>query len=280
MRRSRITLLLALGGAMTAAALVHCKSEQIKTVDLTLGVDNSGSQGFACSEERPPVCQAFLECQLPGRERSAECIQAYCRDAGSPRACGELLDCARFADAGAATCYEKVCPPTPPLLSPASDDGSTFSLHLIVEYVRLGGFPGCRVAELSAWCNAHPDACRPVRRTCIPITFTAPPGAAPAELSRRVAEGLAERRTIDDDAPSEPVVVRIVGVAKSGACDASEQDPAAPYAGALVGCAYSCPVVLTSVEGDVLVDVDVVKETCSRGLVDLCASLYVDGGAP
>jgi len=272
---------------VAAALMLDCKEERVRNVQIVLGVDNRGSQGFACTNNQPPVCAAFQTCSLRERDRTPECVFQFCRDAGNPRECQEMSTCLR-GDAGASTgatpskCFDAICPTPAPLLLNArtAPNSNRFALHLIVEYVALGGFPGCRVAELASWCASSANRCRVTRRKCLPVEWETTDTAPSAEdLSRALSDAIGKQQIIDDNAPSEPLLVRIVGVTStSSTCSPDEENPEGAYAGTLVGCAYSCPAVLTTLEGSILVDVDLFRESCTSTLVSQCVTIYSDAG--
>lgn len=138
---------------------------------------------------------------------------------------------------------------------------------LLVDFIGLGGVPGCRASQLLAWCSEHD--CSPVERRCIDLPLAG--GDSLAERLRESARAL-EGHPVLDDAPDDPVLIRVTGVARS--CDdilalsaASSDVPCE----ALIGCAYSCPVLLDQVEGDVVVDLDALGDRCEPE-VKVCAS--------
>lgn len=262
--------------AVAAAVGAACKEREVRDVNVTLGVDGRGSQGFACVEEPSADCAAFTECTATRRPAEiAPCIQAHCADGGGAE-CRALGECATDRETIGECARARCAAARPPLIERARVDGGPIAIHAIVDLISLGGYPGCRTAELSAWCSSG-HTCQPSRRRCLPLTIDGTRTDA-AEISAQIAKAFGSGVIIDEDAPDEPVVVRVVGIAKEGACAPEETDPRVPFTSPLVGCAYSCPVVLTSVSGPVLVDVDVFRTTCSDTLIQSCAAFFVDGG--
>lgn len=134
---------------------------------------------------------------------------------------------------------------------------------MVFDFVDLGGVPGCRSTQLVDWCRTH--ECRTVERRCIDI----PPPASLAELPQAVLDAI-DGVALTGDAPDGPVLLR--AVATAAACDDVPALDPVPRA-TLVGCAYSCPVVLDQVEDPVLLDLDVFGDRCQQA-VEVCASLF------
>jgi hypothetical protein len=255
---------------------VACKTLAVETVTLDLGPENAGSAGFGCTEPRSPSCDAIFECLLknPGRDAGGACITAQCAGLGD-HSCVAFAACLRGVATGP-ECYRAACE-SPALLAARGSDGDGGNdLHLIVDYVGLGGTPGCRGAELRTWCSGH--ACRPIRRVCIPLHVGYAPDASPEVIQRAIADGFAAQRTLDPNAPDVPVVVRAVGVAKAGPCAPAEEAVDGVFAGPLVGCAYACPTVLASARGALTLDFDLLGTKCTEDDVRACLS-FVGGDA-
>jgi hypothetical protein len=144
---------------------------------------------------------------------------------------------------------------------------------MVVDFLRLGGFPSCRPTPLSEWCNAN--GCPPITeaRRCFPLEF---PGAVEGCPGER-AEPCRLARAIDnlggapilDDAPDESVVIRAVAVAES--CDEVAAGGSTFARERLMGCSYSCPVVLDEVEGEIFLDLESGLQPCSPN-VEVCAT--------
>jgi len=152
------------------------------------------------------------------------------------------------------------------LLSRLPPDGHA---SLVVDFVRLGGVPGCRTGQLIKWCATH--ECVPIQttRSCIDVTLPAP-GAPREELRASLLASLRASGAWEAiaDAPDEFVIVRVVGTTQ--ACDTllpagSAALPAFDKS-MLVGCAYSCPVLFDKVEQDVYLGFETLTATCEQGV--------------
>lgn len=252
-----------------------CKDESIFTVTLDLGLDNRGSAGFGCTESPSETCSAILACVARPSTREAlnSCMGAACLRNGVVDAqCARVNQCIR-SDAGTSVdCYGATCGAQPLLIARATDGKGGADLHLWVDYIALGGTPGCRVAELIGWCTTHP--CRPIRRSCLPIRIDAADMASPGAVAKAVADAFGAHRTLDTDAPDEPVLVRILGVAKSGPCTAEDEALATVPVEPVVGCAYSCPTVLSANRGVVTADLDLFGAKCTDEALVGCVKLF------
>ena len=152
------------------------------------------------------------------------------------------------------------------LLSRLPPDGHA---SLVVDFVRLGGVPGCRTGQLIKWCATH--ECVPIQttRSCVDVTLPAP-GAPREELRASLLASLRASGAKEAlaDAPDEFVIVRVVGTTQ--ACDtllpaASAELPAFDKS-LLVGCAYSCPVLLDKVEQDLYLGFETLTGVCEQGV--------------
>jgi hypothetical protein len=130
-------------------------------------------------------------------------------------------------------------------------------LSLVIDVVALGDvLPGCLPEELRGVCR-DAASCPIAARSCQRLRVAGPTGRRLAELSDGervafVAALAAELRALPPlfrDAPDGPVVVR--AVATTEPCE-QLRDPAATSAfvpTSLMGCAYSCPVLLDELDG-------------------------------
>ncbi len=159
------------------------------------------------------------------------------------------------------------------LLDRAKDgDGGVRGAALVFDFVRLGGVPGCRTGQLVKWCATH--ECRPLRsaRACVATTLPTVGSMMPREQLR--ASVLAALRQggnagVLADAPDEFVIVRVVGTLQS--CDAlalQGRDAELPgfEKSQLLGCAYSCPVLLDRVDQDVYLGFETLTGVCEQGV--------------
>jgi hypothetical protein len=153
-------------------------------------------------------------------------------------------------------------------------DGTALTTSLVIDFVRLGGVPGCRTGQLVKWCATH--ACTPIesRRSCVSVTL--PTDTSPPREDLRAAVLAAMRRAdatgITPDAPDEFVLVRALGTTQS--CDELAQAASGalpPFdATKLIGCAYSCPVLFDKVDQDVYLGFETLTAQCEQG-VRICA---------
>lgn len=155
------------------------------------------------------------------------------------------------------------------LLSRAPTDGKT---SLVIDFVKLGGVPGCRTGQLMKWCSAHDCSAIGGKRSCVTVNLP-PPSMAREELRAALLNALraGDPFQATADAPDEFVLVRVVGTTQS--CD--EVAPGGDALPAfdkskLVGCAYSCPVLFDKVEQDVYLGFETLTTTCEQG-VRICS---------
>jgi hypothetical protein len=142
---------------------------------------------------------------------------------------------------------------------------------IVVDLVTLGErVLGCRGEELVTGCAD--GECAIASRSCRVVSLEL---ASPAGLLEAVTAQLAGFK-ITDDAPDEPVIVRVVafdlpnplGVGVTE-CPRELLDPATDLTAGAVGCAYSCPVELDNVDR-VSVSLDTLTRMCEP-VVRLCA---------
>lgn len=151
-------------------------------------------------------------------------------------------------------------------------DGGVRPGALVFDFVRLGGVPGCRTGQLIKWCETH--ECKPLRstRACVPIALPVlPPVMSREDLRQPLLSAMKQisNSGVLDDAPDEFVIVRVVGSLQS--CEALTPAADAPELPAfdkneLIGCAYSCPVLLDRVEQDVYLGFETLTGLCEQGV--------------
>lgn len=157
------------------------------------------------------------------------------------------------------------------------DDGSGQSrpAALVVDFIRLGGLPGCRSGQVVRWCVDHPCAPIAEHRACIEVQFSPLTGLTRPQLRQAVQESLRnmDGTLLSGDAPDEFVLVRVVGTAQTCAEVERRGDGTIPPfdEDRLVGCAYSCPVLLDSLEGDLFLGFETLTDVCEQG-VRVCAA--------
>lgn len=155
------------------------------------------------------------------------------------------------------------------LLKRLPGDGAA---SLVFDFIELNGVPGCRTGQLIEWCKTHNCIPRAETRTCVPVTLEQP-AATRAELRAQLKNSMRQVRghEASADAPNDFVLVRVVGTTES--CDAvmnrPTSDPLEPNQ--LLGCAYSCPVLLDRVETAVFLGFDGFVDNCSQGVL-ICSA--------
>jgi hypothetical protein len=155
-------------------------------------------------------------------------------------------------------------------------DGGVRQAALVFDFVRLGGVPGCRTGQLVKWCATR--ECKPLRqaRACVPVALPpVTPMIKREDLRLAVLDAMKQARStgVLDDAPDEFVIVRAVGTLQScEAMTAKPEDVELPGFDktALLGCAYSCPVLLDRVEQDVYLGFETLTVQCEQG-VRICS---------
>jgi len=158
----------------------------------------------------------------------------------------------------------------------------TRTFSVVVDYIALGGIPSCRPTRLVEWCNGR--SCELVRRQCQEVAVTEVQerldgGLVTIErLNTVVQDVLHDRGPFTDDAPDGPVMIRMTVTTER--CAALEGDLATLRLFAcsgLVGCAYSCPVQIDAVQGDLDLDYDTLAGVCGVGDVSACSAFALPG---
>ncbi len=169
-----------------------------------------------------------------------------------------------------------------PLLARAVTPGGDpqlydLSMAIVVDFIRLQGQPSCRPSSLLSWCCEND--CRPIetKRRCIPINL-ADLDPRTETLSDRFAQALAGTR-LTEDAPDEPVLVRVVGLADTCCEEPLPSNLGNQMLNRLVGCAVSCPTILTAQSGAVLLDTLALENSCTDDFVRVCAQLDFQDGS-
>jgi hypothetical protein len=153
-------------------------------------------------------------------------------------------------------------------------EGGPVPSSLVIDFVRLGGLPGCRSGQLIRWCADHDCAVMPEHRVCLPAPLPDITGLPRPEAREQIREALRSLAgaTVASEAPDEFIIVRATATLQpceelqaSGAVVPSMNEEE------LVGCAYSCPALLDAIDGDVYLGFDTLTEQCSQG-VRVCAS--------
>jgi hypothetical protein len=138
---------------------------------------------------------------------------------------------------------------------------------IVVDYVLLGGLPHCRPLQLAEWCRSHPCPLDVKNRYCTPVVFPND-GTARLDALTNALDDLTNT-LVSRNAPEDYVLVRAVLTSQS--CD--DLTEGADFdTKRLAGCVYSCPVLLSSVDGDLLLDLDATSLACEDA-VDACAAI-------
>ncbi|MCK8502308.1 MULTISPECIES: hypothetical protein [Myxococcus] len=151
--------------------------------------------------------------------------------------------------------------------------GGDVPSSLVIDFIRLGGLPGCRSGQLVSWCAEHDCAVIPGHRVCIPAPLPDITDLPRPEARQVIGQALGSLSgaSVSSEAPEEFVIVRATATLQSCEELAASGGGAALREEALVGCAYSCPVALNAIEGDVYLGFDTLTEQCAQG-VRVCAS--------
>jgi hypothetical protein len=164
----------------------------------------------------------------------------------------------------------------PPVLRPVE---VTLRASVVVDTIRLGGYPRCRATEILNFC---------AERDCAPIAserrcFDLPTLTVPVEGDRRadtekllnvfhryIRDGLKDA-LVTADAVDEEVIMRLVGTTERCA-ELESKTKLAFDVTRLLGCNYSCPIVPTAVRGEVLLDLDALTQSFCEPAVRACAA--------
>jgi hypothetical protein len=140
--------------------------------------------------------------------------------------------------------------------------GAAYSFQLVFDTVGLGAtFPGCRGEELFAACTGH--ACGRIGRYCVTVSIAQGDFGSPAAILASLHAQIGHPQLIAD-APRDPVVVRAVATQQS-CTELLPADGTYPRLDAdqVVGCAYSCPVVLDDLRGSLGMALDTLDDQCA-----------------
>lgn len=139
---------------------------------------------------------------------------------------------------------------------------------MIVEVTSLGDvLPGCLPEEILGVCKSAAD-CPSAARTCASITVTGPRGKRLAMMNESEATSFVSQLgaalkalpPLFHDAPDGPVVVR--AVATTDSCEQVESAARLDVDG-LMGCAYSCPVILDDLDGSLRLGFATSEDFCA-----------------
>lgn len=166
----------------------------------------------------------------------------------------------------------------------------TLEFQLVIDFIDMGGVPSCRGEEILTWCQDPDHACEPLvlpERYCKTVTLA---GFTLGNLRDQLNEASLVPRIYDQirtedggliiaDAPDVPVLVRAVATTQpcselttpiNGHYPPFDTDNSVPMDAKLIGCAFSCPVLLDQVDGDVELGFDSLEPRCEPA-VQVCA---------
>ncbi len=155
------------------------------------------------------------------------------------------------------------------------------SFSLVIDVVALGEvLPGCLPEEILGVCRGN-QGCGVEARFCAPITVPGPVGKALVTMTESeragfvsaVSSALRALPPLFRDAPDGPVIARSV-ISTQSCAQLTTSPPGAFSADRLLGCAYSCPVVLDQLDGDLRLGFATSDESCAPE-VKACAEYPV-----
>jgi hypothetical protein len=147
------------------------------------------------------------------------------------------------------------------------EGGFQITFSIVVDFIAVGGgLPGCRGEEIRTWCERHTCAPVPSARSCKEITIRRLTTAIVAEGGDALKAFILDQaytqlgtEPVTERAPDGTVIIRAVATDQS--CAAVTGDTPEPFdtsdtSTTLMGCAYSCPVVLDNVDGTIQLSLD------------------------
>ena len=134
--------------------------------------------------------------------------------------------------------------------------GGAVHFNLVVDVLALPGkFPGCRGEELVQFCSENDCTAGTTRRQCIPGITVPVPSPFNADVTaanlKAAIKGQLDALT---DLPNDPVIVRVLATTQPCPIAAIDETMA-------LGCAYSCPVQLDTVD-QISVSIDALDDFC------------------
>jgi hypothetical protein len=163
----------------------------------------------------------------------------------------------------------------------SDQDDIRLQATVVVDAIRLDGYPRCRLSEIANFCTAKGQACAPItsERRCFDLpakSFPVQNAVDRAQLLARLGnefasyinEGL-EGKLLTNDALGQEVLLRLVGTTQT--CAELEQAGTLTFvADRLLGCTYSCPLVLSAARGEIVLDSEAIGR-CEDQVI-ACAS--------
>jgi hypothetical protein len=287
MRRAAFALSsLAVAGALGVTA-ASCARERVRTASIVIEGDGGGAlNGFACVD-RPTDVGATRAC-LDGC--TSRCFDACNeeslreRDAGTPP--GTVIAdndrCLQGCLAALKQCNDACTSgPAPGEGPPLAARANGQTVCVTLDFVRLGGEIECRsMIHLLDWCTARSDRCAVIaRRTACVSGLADVPADAGLDAAAPVIDAnyakirdalLEELAVVAPSAPDEWILVRMMGTTQDAA---SLADTGRVDLDRVVGCAVSCPVLLSTRDSvELAVDVGT-RGTCTSAAVRACAAL-------
>jgi hypothetical protein len=160
----------------------------------------------------------------------------------------------------------------PPFLAEAALQGSgRAEMSLVVDFLKLGGTPDTHFSEIVGWCMSHGCTPLPSARRCQAVPLPLGPGQPPAPTAIMLAIQALAGGLIATDAPLEPTIVRVFASAQ-GCAELPAAGDGKPRLDKLLGCAFSNPVLLGAINGDLVIDLPSVGTPFCAGQVYLCAN--------
>jgi hypothetical protein len=152
--------------------------------------------------------------------------------------------------------------------------------NLVVDLIDVGQHvPSCVGEDILASCadgTCKPTTAAAPKRYCMPIAVDA---GTPAAVAQSVLQAL-QGSAITSEAPHHPVIVRAVATMDDCAqhIQVANNGVWAPLdASQVLGCAYSCPVDLDTIDGDVSlgigIDLTMLSPTQCVTAIDACAAV-------
>jgi hypothetical protein len=150
-------------------------------------------------------------------------------------------------------------------------------MAVVVDFFDFGASVVCKPFDLLQWCNTRDGGCPlllPYRK-CIPLEPVLDAGEGLNGHERLIAQARAtlhqladEHAEISGDAPDQVVMVRVTVLAEG--CAAATASPAFDC-NKLMGCATSCPELLSATEGEITVSLPTAGTHCTEADVVMCA---------
>jgi hypothetical protein len=250
--------------ATVTAMMASCSRESLHTANLLIdGEDGGALNGFDCIDSDEP--SHVVSCIVAGCSEScrsdrlafADCVKTCTtdEDGGIRKKCSAQTGSPLMARAGG----KQVC--------------------VVLDYLRIGGEVECRSPfALFQWCREPDHATCPILdRHAISVHLPdVPADAGAAELKGAVnamyaaiRDAVTKQPVLSSPSPDEWVVARLF--ASTQDCATLTADPKAIDLPQVVGCAFSCTVLLRD-RTDIPLELDNGFQACQTPLVHACAA--------